>query len=94
MCYDETGDRMKYVYKPSDVCSSQMTFEIEGDTVLNACIEGGCSGYSKGISALIKGGKIDTLIHKLSDIPCRNRKTSCPDQIALALKMYKEKRNM
>ncbi|MDD3341409.1 MAG: TIGR03905 family TSCPD domain-containing protein [Bacilli bacterium] len=85
---------MQYIYKPTGVCSSQMTFEIEGDKLSDICIEGGCSGNSKGICALIKGDNIDTIIHKLSGIPCRNRKTSCPDQIALALKLYKEKRNM
>ena len=83
---------MEYRYKPNEVCSTEMIFDIdENDIVKDLKVIGGCNGNLKGISSLISGMKIDDIIVKLSDIKCGYKDTSCPDQIAKALKEYKIK---
>lgn len=83
---------MEYRSEPSGVCSSEMIFEIdENNVVQDLKVIGGCNGNLKGISALIKGMKVDDVIKKLSGIKCGFRETSCPDQIAEALIEYKNK---
>lgn len=80
---------MEYRYKPNGVCSTEMIFDIdENDIVKDLKVIGGCNGNLKGISSLITGMKIDDIILKLSDIKCGYKDTSCPDQIAKALKEY------
>ena len=80
---------MEYRYKPNGVCSVEMIFDIdENDIVKDLKVIGGCNGNLKGISSLITGMKIDDIIVKLSDIKCGYKDTSCPDQIAKALKEY------
>ena len=69
----------------------QMIFEIDGDVVKDFQIIGGCPGNTIGISALVKGRKVDEIIELLRGIPCGNKGTSCPDQVAIALQEYKEK---
>lgn len=85
---------MKYMYKPVGVCSTNMEFVIDNNIVKSLRIEGGCPGNGSGISKLIENQSIDSLIQKLEGIPCGRKSSSCPDQIATALKIYKEKRNM
>ena len=80
-----------YEYNPKGVCASKMIFKIEGDTVLDIKIVGGCPGNSLGIVSLCKNQKIDYIIEKLENIKCGLKNTSCPDQIAKALKEYKTK---
>ena len=82
---------MKYTYTPQGVCSMQMIFDIDGDTINNLKILGGCPGNTVGVAELIKGKKIDEVISILKGILCGNKGTSCPDQIAKALLEYKEK---
>ena len=83
---------MEYRYNPNGVCSTEMIFDIdENNIVKDLKVIGGCNGNLKGISSLIKGMKIDDIIVKLSDIKCGYKDTSCPDQIAKALKEYKIK---
>lgn len=82
---------MKYIYEPQGTCSMQMIFEIDGDVVKDLQIIGGCPGNTIGISALVKGRKVDEIIELLKGIPCGNKGTSCPDQVAIALQEYKEK---
>ena len=80
---------MEYRYKPNGVCSTEMIFDIdENDIVKDLKVIGGCNGNLKGISSLITGMKIVDIIVKLSDIKCGYKDTSCPDQIAKALKEY------
>ena len=81
---------MKYIYEPQGTCSMQMIFEIDGDVVKDLQIIGGCPGNTIGISALVKGRKVDEIIELLRGIPCGNKGTSCPDQVAIALQEYKE----
>lgn len=80
---------MTYEYTPKGVCSRKMTIEIEGDTVKSLSVIGGCNGNLKGISSLVKGMKIDDVIEKLDGIDCGGKGTSCPAQLAIALKQYK-----
>lgn len=83
---------MEYRYKPSGVCSYEMIIEVEEDTIKKVTIIGGCAGNTKGISKLVEGMKIDEVIEKLKGIPCRDRGTSCPDQLARALEEIKKNR--
>ena len=78
----------RFEYKPHGVCSTKMIFDLDGDVIENLTVENGCNGNLKGISALIKGRKIDEVIGLLEGITCRVRPTSCPDQIARGLKAY------
>ena len=81
---------MEFVYIPSGVCSTEMTFVIdENDVIQDLKVIGGCNGNLKGIRELIKGMKIDDVIQKLSGIKCGYKDTSCPDQISKALEEYK-----
>ena len=86
---------MEYRYKPSGVCSTEMIFDIdvEKDVVKNLKVRNGCDGNLKGISSLVKDMKIEDIISKLSGIKCGFKNTSCPDQIAKALREYKSKNN-
>lgn len=80
---------MTYEFTPKGVCSRKMTIEIEGDTVKSLSVLGGCNGNLKGISSLVKGMKIDEIIERLDGIDCGGKGTSCPAQLAVALKEYK-----
>lgn len=73
-------------YIPSGVCAKKMTLEVEEGKVVSAEVIGGCQGNLQGICTLINGMTTDEVIEKLEGIDCRGRGTSCPDQIALALK--------
>ena len=81
---------MEYRYKTKGVCSTEIIFDIDEETkVINDLkVINGCNGNLKGISALVKGMKVEDIIFKLEGITCGYRNTSCPDQIAMALKEY------
>lgn len=82
---------MVYKYRPSGVCSQQITIEINDDeTIKNINFLGGCNGNLKGISALAKNRTIDEVISVLKGIKCGLKSTSCPDQLAKALEEIKE----
>lgn len=76
---------MQYSYKPHGVCSRMITFDIEDDIVTNIRFSGGCSGNTKGLSALAEGMTADEIIQRLSGIRCGFKGTSCPDQLAKAV---------
>lgn len=76
---------MRYTYKTHGTCSRQITFEIEDGVVKNVEFFGGCNGNLKGISALVEGMKPEDVIERFSGIKCGFKRTSCPDQFALAL---------
>jgi len=80
---------MRFEYKPKGVCSTKLVFEIEGDKILDLKVVGGCNGNLQGISSLVKFRSVDEVIDCLSDIKCGMKNTSCPDQIACALRQYK-----
>ena len=80
---------MKFEYIPRGVCSRKMILDIEGNKLVSLEVIGGCNGNLKGISSLVKGMDIDEVIEKLEGITCGGRPTSCPGQLAEALKAYK-----
>ncbi len=75
-----------YNYKTRGTCSRFITFDLDGDIVKNVVFGGGCSGNTQGISKLVEGMKKDKVIELLSGIDCNGRGTSCPAQLAEALK--------
>ena len=77
---------MHIEYAPQGVCSKYMTFEIEDGIIKSFTVIGGCNGNLKGIKSLIEGMKVEDVIQRLEGIQCGNKGTSCPDQIAKALK--------
>ena len=80
---------MEYRYTPEGVCSSELIFQIEGNIVKKLEVVGGCPGNTVGVAKLVQNRTIDEIINLLKDIPCRDKGTSCPDQIAKALMEYK-----
>ena len=84
---------MQYVYNTKGTCSSQIIIDLtEDDKIENVKFIGGCNGNLKGIASLVKGLTIDEVITKLEGITCGFKPTSCPDQLATALKQIKEKK--
>ena len=73
-------------YKTKGTCSSQIDFDLKDGKVYNVRFTGGCNGNLKGISSLVKGMKVEDAISKLEGIKCGAKSTSCPDQLAQALK--------
>ena len=84
---------MQYVYNTKGTCSRQIIIDIEDDKIENVVFIGGCNGNLKGINSLTKGMTIDDVITRLQGITCGFKPTSCPDQLATALKQIKEKTN-
>ena len=78
-----------YEYKTSGTCSRSILFDIEDGKVKNVQFIGGCNGNLKGIAALVEGMDVDTVIERVQGITCGMKKTSCPDQLAQALKEAK-----
>ncbi len=78
-----------YSYKTSGTCSREIMFDIDGNTVKNVRFVFGCQGNTSGISRLIEGMDVDEAISRLEGIDCNGRGTSCPDQLARALKKAK-----
>lgn len=76
-----------FIYHPQGTCSREIRIQYENDIVTSIEVIGGCNGNLKGVSALIKGMKINDVIARLEGIKCGFRPTSCPDQIARALKL-------
>lgn len=75
------------IYKTKGVCSREIHYEVENGVIKNVKFVGGCAGNSIGISKLVEGMKVFDAIQKLEGIKCGVRETSCPDQLAQALKM-------
>ncbi len=78
-----------YTYKTKGVCSKEIQFELDGDTIKAVQFIGGCNGNLSGISTLVKGMKVDDYIAKCQNIDCNGRGTSCPAQLAVALQQAK-----
>lgn len=83
---------MEY-YRTRGVCARQIGFEIDGNIVKKVEFLGGCAGNTQGVAKLCEGRNIDDIISLTEGIQCRGG-TSCPDQLAKALKDYKEKNNL
>ena len=82
-------ENISYITK--GVCSRKIDIQIEDGIITAVKFVGGCAGNTQGISALVKGMSVDEAIERLSGIRCGFKSTSCPDQLATALKELKEK---
>ena len=79
-------------YIPQNVCAQKMVITVDGDIVKHVEIIGGCHGNRQAVARLVEGLSIDQVIEKLEGIQCRGSRTgltSCPDQLAKALKSLK-----
>lgn len=76
---------MTYTYRTQGTCSSNIEIVIEDGIVKDVAFWGGCNGNLQGISRLIKGMSVETVINRLEGIRCGGRPTSCPDQLCQAL---------
>lgn len=84
---------MVYQYKTSGTCSSRIEFELDDNNhVHNVHFTNGCNGNLKGISAIVEGMDADELISKLGGITCGFKSTSCPDQLAKAVRQALDKK--
>lgn len=77
---------MKYTYNTWGTCSRLIDFEIQDGVIKNVVFTGGCNGNLQGIARLVEGMTPAQAISKLEGIHCGNKPTSCPDQLAQALK--------
>ena len=77
---------MQYEYKTKGTCSQRIFFEIEDGKVKNVQYMGGCNGNLKGIGSLVEGMDVQDVITRLEGTTCGFKDTSCPDQLARALK--------
>lgn len=75
-----------FAYKTRGTCSREIRFEIEDGKVKNVSFVFGCQGNTKGLSKLVEGMEVEEVIKRLEGIDCNGRGTSCPDQLAQALK--------
>lgn len=74
-------------YKTKGTCAREIQFEISEDNKLtNVCFVGGCSGNTQGIAKLVEGMDAKEVIRRLEGVKCGSKSTSCPDQLAKALK--------
>ena len=80
---------MEFNYKTQGTCAREIAFEIVDGKVQNVQFFGGCNGNLKGIGALVEGMGIDEVIARVDGIRCGSKVTSCPDQLAAALKAAK-----
>ena len=77
-----------YSYKTSGVCSRAVHFEIENNIITECRFDGGCSGNTQGVAALVVGMTVEEAVRRLKGIRCGLRPTSCPDQLAIALSRH------
>ena len=80
---------MTYHYIPHGVCSRANDIEVEDGVIQSVRFTGGCNGNTQGVSKLAVGRTVDEVVELLSGISCNGRPTSCPDQLARALKEMK-----
>ena len=77
---------MQYEFKTKGTCSQRIFFDVEDGKVKNVQFVGGCNGNLKGIAALVEGMRVEEVITRVEGIRCGMKSTSCPDQLAQALK--------
>ena len=75
-------------YQTKGVCSRMIEIDIENNIIQSVQYHGGCSGNTQGVAALVKGMTVADAIERLEGIRCGFKSTSCPDQLAQALKAY------
>ncbi|MCL2829046.1 MAG: TIGR03905 family TSCPD domain-containing protein [Oscillospiraceae bacterium] len=77
---------MQYTYQTSGVCCRELHFSVENGILTELAAIGGCAGNLQGICKLVEGMPVDQVIDRLAGIHCGDKPTSCPDQLASALK--------
>ena len=77
---------MTYRYKTKGVCSRSITLEIEDGRVQHVQFEGGCNGNTQGVARLVEGMEAEEAVRRLSGIRCGSKASSCPDQLAEAIR--------
>ena len=77
---------MQYQFKTQGTCSQAIQFDLEGNVVKNVSFFGGCNGNLKAISKLVDGMTVEEIEEKLGGNTCGFRKTSCADQLAIAVR--------
>ena len=82
---------MKYEYRTKGTCSQMISFELDGNIVKNVSFYGGCNGNLKAISALVDGMSVEDIERKLKGNTCGFKKTSCADQLAIAVREAMDK---
>lgn len=80
---------MDHEYKTKGVCSRKINFSVEDGKVCKVKFDGGCNGNGKGVAALVEGMDVDEAIRRMEGIKCGMKNTSCPDQLAQALRQTK-----
>lgn len=88
---DETtpeGIRVIYANTCREVCSQQVAVAVKDGIILEAAFAGGCSGNTQGICKLVAGMKVEDAVSRLEGIRCGGKETSCPDQLAKALRLF------
>ncbi len=80
----------KFSYTTKGTCSRQIDITVEDGVVSDVKFHGGCSGNTQGLSALIRGMKVEDAIERMKGIKCGFKPTSCPDQLAVALSQMSE----
>ena len=73
-------------YTPKGVCSQRMEIDVEDGAIQEVRVLGGCSGNLQGLTSLLKGMRVEDAIQRMEGIQCGMKSTSCPDQLAQALK--------
>ncbi len=81
----------KIVYDTKGVCSRQIQIELSDNVITSVKFLGGCAGNTQGVAALLIGMTVEEAIKRLSGIRCGFKSTSCPDQLACALKKHLNK---
>lgn len=76
------------IYRTQGTCSRSIQFEVIDGKVSNVAFEGGCSGNTQGVARLVEGMSVEDVIARTEGIKCGFKPTSCPDQLAQALKQY------
>lgn len=82
----------RFTYNTKGVCSRTIDITVDGDVIVEVSYFGGCSGNTQGVAALVKGMKIEDAIARLKGIRCGFKSTSCPDQLATALREYLDRK--
>ena len=81
---------MHYEYKPKGICSNLIELDVENGIIDTIILHNGCDGNHKGLTALLRGMAVDEAISRMEGITCKVRPTSCPDQVAQALKLIRD----
>ena len=89
--YKKDVEMEHITYKTQSVCSRSIDIDVEDGIIISVKFNGGCAGNTQGVASLLKGMKVEEAIERLEGIRCGFKPTSCPDQLARALKKHFDK---